>query len=301
MPNVNLPEGKYVVAVSGGVDSMSLLDILRRQKKLDLVVAHFNHGIRKDAKQDEDLVRRYAMSHNIKFVSKQIKLGPHAGEDIARRERYAFLRYCRDRFNANFIVTAQHQDDLVETAIINLLRGTDWRGIAPFATTSDVLRPLLDYKKSDLIAYAQKYQVPWREDSTNQDRRHLRNYVRLDVLPVLEKRGPGFREEILRLIRRQQQLRQKIEQLLDKQVALWPKNVCERHVLIMFPAAIAYEVLQQVLRNTRGSSVVGRVAEKMLLFAKVAAPGKSMPIDARWQVRATTRQLIVEPKGAVVS
>src|SRR5688572_33061536 len=118
MRSVKLPKGKYILAVSGGVDSMVLLDVLRRQPGVDLVVAHLNHGIREDSAEDEKLIHHYTMSHNIKLVSKTLNLGAGVSEEKARQARYDFLRQCRTRFKADFIVTAQHQDDLVETAII---------------------------------------------------------------------------------------------------------------------------------------------------------------------------------------
>lgn len=303
MLDVKLPKGKYVVAVSGGVDSMALLDILRRQKGLELVVAHVNHGIRPDAGEDEKLVHRYAMSHNIKFVSKAINLGPGASEEAARNARYAFLRQCRRRFKADFIVTAQHQDDLIETAVINLLRGTGWRGLAPFVATADVLRPLVDYQKSELINYATRNNVPWREDSTNLDTKYLRNYVRRDLLPRLEKQTPGFTNKLLRLVRNQQDLRRKIEQSLDELLQYGsgnPANIA-RHLLIMSPNDIAYELLQQACRRQTGASLTKPLAESALLFAKTGRPGKTMPLGAKNQLRLTARQLIVEPTRSVLS
>src|SRR5258708_25376767 len=98
--NVKLAAGKYVVAVSGGVDSMVLLDLLRRQPGLDLVVAHVNHGIRTDSGQDEALVRGYCASHNIFMVCKRLQLKPNASEDEARQARYSFLQHSRTKYKA---------------------------------------------------------------------------------------------------------------------------------------------------------------------------------------------------------
>jgi len=278
---------------------MVLLDILRRVPDLTLVVAHFNHGVRPDAGQDEKLVHHYAMSHNIEFVSKSVKLGANVSEGAARNARYAFLRQCRKRFNADFIVTAQHKDDLLETVVINLLRGTGWRGLAPFTNTNDVLRPLINYGKSAIIDYAKTNNVPWREDSTNQDQRYLRNYVRQSLIPRLQVAVPQFNIKLLRLVRKQQLLRRTIESQLDDMLA--PGTAIDRHILIMLSPQLAYELLQQFLRRTMGTSLVRDLAEATLLFAKTAKPGKTMSLDASWRARATPKQLIVELRPTVLS
>lgn len=303
MLNVKLPAGKYVVAVSGGVDSMVLLDVLRRLKGVELVVAHVNHGIRGDSDEDEKLVHHYSMSHNIQFVSSHLNLGENTSEEAARNARYKFLRQCRRQFMSKFIVTAQHQDDLIETAIINLLRGTGWRGLAPFVNKNDVLRPFLNYRKSDLIDYAKKHKVPWREDSTNQDQRYLRNYVRQSLLPRLEKSEPEFRTTLLRLVREQQVLRRTIQKELDELLSIGPDKVqnVDRHQLIMAPPAVAYELLQHLVARATGASLLKAQAEAMLIFAKTAKAGKTMPIAKDWQARCTVRQLIVERRARVLS
>jgi tRNA(Ile)-lysidine synthetase-like protein len=301
MVSVKLPKGKYVLAVSGGVDSMVLLDILRRQKDVELVVAHADHGIRSDSKEDKKLIHHYTTSHNIKLVSKRLNLGEGTSEEKARDARYGFLRHCRTRFKADYIVTAQHQDDLLETAVINLLRGTGWRGLAPFVMTNDVLRPLADYKKSQLLAYAKANNLQWREDSTNSDQNYLRNYVRLSLLPRLVKDDKQFKSKLLRLIRKQQLLRRKIENQLDELVAHGSNSTCDRHALIMAPPEVAYEFLQHICKRATGASLTSPLATSALLFAKTAKPGKTMPLSADWQVRVTVRQLIVEPRPVMLS
>src|SRR6185436_20114617 len=125
---ISVRPGKYVVAVSGGVDSMVLLDLLRQKPKLELVVAHFDHGIREDSAQDRKLVQRIAKAYGLPFVHAKGNLGPKAGEALAREARYAFLRQVQADHDAKAIITAHHQDDMLKTAIMNLLRGTGRRG-----------------------------------------------------------------------------------------------------------------------------------------------------------------------------
>jgi tRNA(Ile)-lysidine synthetase-like protein len=106
---MHLSDGRYVVAVSGGVDSVALLDILRQQTGLELIVAHFDHGIRKDSCQDRLLVEQLAKRYGLTFVYEEAKLGPRTSEETARRARYAFLNKVMREHQAVAIVTAHHQ------------------------------------------------------------------------------------------------------------------------------------------------------------------------------------------------
>src|SRR3990167_9095744 len=195
---LDLPAGKYILAVSGGVDSMSLLHLLvqKRQQKADsniqhptsnieFVVAHFNHGIRPDSDKDEELVHKAAKKYQLPFEVGYGKLGPGASEELARKARYQFLGRLKDKYQAKTILTAHHQDDLLETAIINVFRGTGRRGLTAISENPDISRPLLDVPKTKIMSYAKRHKLKWREDPTNTDETKLRNYVRRRVVAKL--------------------------------------------------------------------------------------------------------------------
>lgn len=154
---------------------MVLLDMMVRSGGHDLVVAHFDHGIRPDSHEDAAFVQEVATRYGLIFESSREELGPQAGESLARNRRYRFLRAVAEKYDAR-IVTAHHLDDLVETIAVNLTRGTGWRGLAVF--NSPVARPLIDMQKSDLIAYAKNHGIKWREDPTNESDAYLRNRLR---------------------------------------------------------------------------------------------------------------------------
>jgi tRNA(Ile)-lysidine synthetase-like protein len=149
---------KFVVAVSGGVDSVVLLDMLATGKlkitnhktqitnkfqkpssktNCQLVVAHVDHGIRGDSHLDAELVEGLAKKYGLKFELQKVELGEGASEAEARDVRYKKLRQVCKKHKASGIITAHHQDDQIETAIINLIRGTGWRGLAPMSQISD--------------------------------------------------------------------------------------------------------------------------------------------------------------------
>jgi tRNA(Ile)-lysidine synthetase-like protein len=296
-----LPPGRYIVAVSGGVDSMALLDMMRQYPSLEVIVAHADHGIRTDTALDSSVVESFCKSHNITFVAKKLHLSATTGENRARDARYSFLRSCRIEYNASAIVTAHHQDDVIETALFNVLRGTYWRGVAPFTQKSDIVRPLLDVTKSQLFAYATLHKVPWREDTTNTDQRYSRNYIRHTVIPALESSNKMWKQDFMRQIRIQRRLRRTIEDELTTLLTSMlfyeaDRVVSRRYTWCMLGQPEGYELFQAMCRAIIGGSLVRDLAQAGLLFAKVARPSKVMPLNAAWQLRVTTQQLIVEPR-----
>lgn len=292
------------MAVSGGVDSMVLLDVVRRLPDVTLVVVHVNHGIREDAIEDAKLVGRMAMSHNLPYESIDLHLGAGASEEEARRQRYAFLRRVCKKYNARAILTAHHRDDILETAIINMLRGTGWRGLSSLRSTPQVIRPFLSTSKHDLIAYAKKHHLEWRHDSTNDDQRYLRNYVRHQILAQVP---PMLLEKIHAYIVRQNKLTDDI----DSEVANWLATHVQfdspatarlpRYQFIMTPHDVAHELLQSVLRRVGGKSVPRPLLRNALLFIHVAKASRVFQLDSQWQLRALPREVIVERRPTVVS
>ena len=291
--------GRYIVAVSGGVDSMVMLDMLRHRHDLELVVVHLNHGIRTDADEDEMLVAEYARTYHLRYISARLHLGSSASEATARTARYDFLQQCRKKEDARAIIAAHHQDDLLETALLAIIRGTGWRGLAPFTVQKDILRPLLHLSKNDLIGYARAHNVPWREDSTNTDESYLRNYIRHTLIPTLDQKSGDWRTTFLLHIRKQQQLRAEITKLLDSHVE--GRSVLDRYELIMQPPEISYEIIQHTSTMTMGNTLERPLAESAVLFAKVAKPGKVLELGKNWQLRAESANVVVEPRRPVVS
>jgi tRNA(Ile)-lysidine synthase len=303
---VDLAPGRYIVAVSGGVDSVVLLDLLRKIPSLRVIVAHVNHGVRADSGEDEKLVAGYAKQYGLKYEVTHLHLKPNVSEAEAREKRYAFLRKLSENYNADGIVTAHHQDDLLETALLALIRGTGWRGLAPFAIDGDIKRPLLSFRKQELIAYAKQNNLLWHEDSTNADERYLRNKIRQNLVPHFNKQDPSWRGKVLELVAKQQELRSVIEKSLNEAlsdlIVRSDKSItARRYSFIMLPDPVAYELLQELFRQTWGNSLLRPQTEAALLFIKVARSGKKMDLNKIWQLRVTTDKFVVAPTVTVVS
>ncbi len=272
--DMKLRPGNYVIAVSGGVDSMSLLHALAAQsddKAYRFTVAHFDHGIRRDSIEDRKLVQEYAKQYNLPFVYEAGQLGAHASEEEARDARYVFLRSVMQACNAQAILTAHHKDDALETAVFNILRGTGRQGLAPLSSQADVQRPLIAYTKKDIYMYARSHQLQWREDETNQDNTFSRNYIRNQLLPSLSAQKL---EPLDRSIAEVRTSNQAIDEALGELVNQQPKSgSLDRDFFVSLPHIVAKELLVYWLRKHGIRDFDRRGIERLTITIKTAGSG----------------------------
>lgn len=264
--DIDLPAGKYLVAVSGGVDSVVMLDLLAKLPDLELIVAHFDHGIRPDSDKDRIFVEELSKRYQLPFVFAEGRLGRDASEVLARDKRYEFLEKVREESGAESIITAHHQDDLLETMIINLLRGTGRLGLSSLKSTEKLKRPMLGFSKADIKSYAIKNKLVWHEDPTNVDTKYLRNYVRHELLPKL---GPSGRAALLAISRQASLNNAEIEQALSGFLS----ERLDRYEFIMLPHHVSLDVMAAWLRLKGVRDFDKPTLERLVIAAKTARPG----------------------------
>jgi len=217
--------GKIVVGVSGGPDSVCLLDILHQLKNsynLNLVVAHINYGLRgKDSKKDEQLVQKLAEKYSLPIEIKNVtcyKL--HVTENSLRDIRYKFLEEIRKKHKASAVAVGHNLNDQAETVLARILRGTGLRGLGAIkfspspslpagkaglrraSKNNNIIRPLLNIPRKEILAYLRKNKIPYRIDKTNRGLDFTRNRIRNQLLPHLEKNfNPNIQEVLYKLSR----------------------------------------------------------------------------------------------------
>lgn len=281
---------KYIVAVSGGVDSIVLLHMLamirRDDSSLELVIAHANHGIRDNCDADAWHVATLARQHGLPFEVTQLSLQGKSEEE-ARRERYAWLHTLKKKHTADGIVTAHHADDQLETIVLNFMRGTGWRGLASLRTSNERVRPLLKLSKASIIRYALDNNLLWVNDNTNDDVRYTRNYIRHGVVPRIDVTS---RQKLLELSKKQQKLREGIEQEVKNVVSsVRDESGLSRHKLIMMPDSVALEVLRSVTSGRHEPFQLRR----LLHFAKTGRQGAILNLGKGKNALLTRQRLIV--------
>lgn len=202
---------KVVVAVSGGVDSTALLDILDSLKgklQIKLFVAHLNHKIRKGQSDlDEAFVKSLAKKYNFPCTAEEFDVPQFAKknkmnlEDAARRIRYEFLSRVAAKYGAGKIALAHTADDNIETFLMRLIRGAGLKGLESIpAVRGNIIRPMIELLREDIQQYLKSRKIKPRIDLTNLDTKYLRNRVRHDLLPALKSYNRNIKEVLLRTI-----------------------------------------------------------------------------------------------------
>lgn len=270
-----LKPGKYVVAVSGGVDSAALLDMLSKDKKLKITVAHFDHGIRPDSSKDAEFVKDLANKYELEFVGGRAELGPKASEAAARKHRYRFLNKVLKETKSLAIVTAHHQDDRIETALINIIRGTKRKGLVSLKSTEQLQRPLLSITKDNIKKYAVKNNLKWREDSTNSLLDYQRNKIRHIIKNSLNQ---NIRQKILKQLELVEQQDDQIQQIVKEYLSTEPKDRLNKTSLNAMPAPEASEITAQWLREN-GIGFDKKTIERIVCGARKLQNGSQIDIQ----------------------
>lgn len=287
--SLSVEPGRYVVAVSGGVDSVVLLQLLRQMPDVQLVVAHFDHGIRAESGDDRRFVQALAAQNGLPFVFAEGRLGGTASEAAARDARYAFLLKVMREQGAQAIMTAHHEDDLLETAILNLLRGTGRKGLSSLKSNVPLLRPLLHVQKQTLRDYAIEHQLEWHEDRTNASTVYLRNYIRHKLLPRFDETA---RTRLRALLDSAAATNDEIDAMLGELLRLQPTtDSLDRQKVIMLPYVVSKELLAAWLRAHDLRAFDKKTIERLTVAAKTYAPGKVIDIDAAHVIHVEKHKL----------
>lgn len=275
-----------IVAVSGGVDSVVLLDMLVKKADRQLIVAHFDHGIRHDSADDARFVGELSDKYGLVYEMRREELGSHVSEAVARERRYAFLYELADQYNGT-IVTAHHGDDVIETMAINLVRGTGWRGIAVF--DSVIERPLLDMNKQAIIDYAGEHHLEWHEDSTNSSQKYLRNRIRAKIRDTM---SDDAKRQLGALWWTQRELKRQIDAEITSFVR--PDGVYDRYTITFAGDDVAEELLRAFIVAKAKQSPTRPQTKRALLAIKTAKPGTFHEVGGGVRLAFTATTFIVE-------
>lgn len=194
--NLNIKNETVIVAISGGPDSMLLLHILNNLKiklTLNIVVAHVHHNLRKESDEEAIMVENYCKKNDLIFELYKIEEYPDNkfSEVIARKLRYEFFDKLIKKYNSKYLFTAHHGDDLIETVLMRISRGSSLKGYAGFEIINkdrgyNIVRPLVYLTKNEIEEYLNKKQIKYAVDKTNKSDKYTRNRYRNKILPILK-------------------------------------------------------------------------------------------------------------------
>ncbi|MHA6247068.1 tRNA lysidine(34) synthetase TilS [Pontibacter sp. CAU 1760] len=195
------PESRILAAVSGGIDSTVLCEVLH-QLKYDFAVAHCNFGLRaEEAEADQLFVKKLAKKYEVPFFTENFNTSAFAEQEklstqmAARTLRYQWFEAVRQREGYDYIATAHHSNDTTETILLHLTKGTGIAGLHGIPPKNGhIIRPLLSITKDDIYEFVTTQKIVWREDSSNETTKYQRNKIRHEVIPVLKEINPSLEE-----------------------------------------------------------------------------------------------------------
>lgn len=235
---LNQPQQKtYLLAVSGGVDSMVLADLFQ-VSGFNFQIAHINYHLRnEDSKLDQKLVSNFCDQHQIPFhlydVSEVDKKPENSIQNWARELRYRFFREIQKKENLDFLVTAHHLNDQLETFIINLSKASGIRGLSGIPKNENgIIRPLLDFSKEEIYDFAKQNQIEFREDQSNQKTDYLRNKIRHNIVTELEKVNPDFLTNFSKSINYINQAKDFIDESVNEKIEVLKINSSKNQIII---------------------------------------------------------------------
>lgn len=286
----------YILAVSGGPDSMYLLDTQARLRDLDsrcLVVAHVDYGLRKSSANDAEFVQEMAMSRGIPCevhtVSEQERSAQGGNlEAWARDVRYAFFEDVRTRYEADAVLTGHNANDQAETVLMRMLQGTGLRGLAGMRTErGTVMRPLLATTRLEILSFLESHDILFRTDETNADTTLLRNKIRHEILPRLERADGTAVQKLNELALVAQEAVEDMEQVCQTWLVRYSQELLGEQVLhlpsfLQLPSHVQHEVVRTI-SGLRGRD--GKEEQELVRFLHEAKTGSQKPLSSGLNVK----------------
>ena len=252
--NENIP---LVLGCSAGPDSMALLHYISNNTKNIIICTHINHNVRKESIEEEIYLKEYCKNNNIIFESMTIKeWGNKNFENQARIKRYNFYEEILHKYNTKYLFLAHHGDDLIETILMKIVRGSNIEGYAGIKMISPVkdyyiIRPLLEYTKQDLIDYNNKHNIKYYIDNTNFDTTYTRNRYRLNILPLLKEENTNVHKQFLKYSNTLQEYNNYIDYEVDNHIKeLYTNNYLDINKFIKLHPFIQKNILYKILSIT---------------------------------------------------
>ena len=252
-----------IIAVSGGVDSMVLLDILSKiHNPNKLVIAHINHKKRIESDDEYEAIKEIAKKYKVPFEGYTfIHKNKNNFQAEARKARYQFFFGLAMKYSAETIITAHHLDDQIETIFMRITRGSSFSGYSGMKSriknrNYEIVRPFLDVPKDKLYEYANKYNITYFEDESNKDDTYTRNRFRHQLIPLLKEENPMFFEKMIQFT----QYMENTDDVLDKACDQFMKKYYMYTTIPIQPfnnldRMIQIKVLERVINKSTGDSV----------------------------------------------
>lgn len=248
-----------VVAVSGGPDSMALLHLLiefRKTKNIEIICAHVNHKVRKESDSEEIFVKEYCHKNHVIFEKMCIEHYNHDNfHNDARKKRYDFFEKIIVEYQAKYLFTAHHGDDLIESILMRIVRGSSLKGYSGISKVQDrgfysILRPLLNETKESLMLYNLENQIEYVTDNSNFKDIYTRNRYRKNILPYLKEENKNVHKKFLKFSNNILEAEEYIEEKVNKSFnKMFENNILDLELYLEEDKYIRKRIIMRILEN----------------------------------------------------
>lgn len=251
---------KIVIGLSGGPDSMCLLNVLLELKNkynLTIICAHINHGLRIESEEEKDFVQKYCEKNNVIF--EYLKIDKYKNnkfsEEEARAKRYNFFNQIIKKYQANYLMTAHHGDDLLETILMRIVRGSTLSGFIGIPKVSEnkdykIIRPLLYCGKNDILEYLDKNNIPYCLDKSNESEKYTRNRYRKQMLPFLKNEDNKVHLKFLQYSEELQKYNEYLNKIINEKINnIYVENKIVINKLLEEDKFIQEKIIEYVIKD----------------------------------------------------
>lgn len=301
---------RLILGLSGGSDSMCLLNILleiRKEYNINIIAVHINHMIREEADADEVALKKYCDSHKIEFYSEKINVLEFAKqnklscEDAGRICRYEFFNEILNKTGSNKIVTAHNLNDVIETVLMNIIRGTGLNGLTGIEYSyGNIIRPLLDITKEEIEAYCREKDIPIRIDKTNYENDYTRNKIRNIILPTIRKEiNSSVDFNINNMIKILKEDEEELKHIaIEKYKEICTKQGISKNEFNKLSKSIKRRVLREYILKSRGSlkDISLSKIDELIEFVSQLETGKQIDIIEGFCLEISYDNIMIKEK-----
>lgn len=294
-----------VIGVSAGPDSMCLLDLLQK-KTTKIVVCHINHNVRKESIEEEEYITKYCQDKNIILEKTTINnYQENNFENEARKKRYMFYEEILKKYNSKTLLLAHHGDDLIETILMKISRGSNLEGYAGTKEISNVknyqiIRPLLKYTKEDIINYNKSNNIKYYNDSSNQSTNYTRNRYRLNILPLLKKEDKNIHKKYLKysktLIEYDDYIKREVKRNINN---VYKDNIINIDNLNKLDTFLIKNILYNIMNNiyqNKNNIITDRHIQNIISLLNNAKPNIKIDLPNNKEIVKEYNKLIIKDK-----
>lgn len=294
-----------VIGVSAGPDSMCLLDLLQK-KTTKIVVCHINHNVRKESIEEEEYITKYCQDKNIILEKTTINnYQENNFENEARKKRYMFYEEILKKYNSKTLLLAHHGDDLIETILMKISRGSNLEGYAGIKEVSNVknyqiIRPLLKYTKEDIINYNKSNNIKYYNDSSNQSTNYTRNRYRLNILPLLKKEDKNIHKKYLKysktLIEYDDYIKREVKRNINN---VYKDNIINIDNLNKLDTFLIKNILYNIMNNiykNKNNIITDRHIQNIISLLNNTKPNIKIDLPNNKEIVKEYNKLIIKDK-----